>query len=68
MASARATATRWRMPPDSSSGRLSMAAERPTRCSASSATSRRSFSDAPRIDRPKLTFCHTFSHGKSEVS
>ena len=35
MASARATATRWRMPPDNSSGRLSIASARPTRCSAS---------------------------------
>ena len=68
MASARATATRWRMPPDSSSGRLSMAAVSPTRCSASDATLRRSALLAPRIDRPKLTFSHTVSQGKSEVS
>src|SRR5476649_2162111 len=68
MASARATATRWRMPPDNSSGRFSMAALRPTRCSASSATARRSALDAPRIDRPKLTFSHTVSQGNSDVS
>ena len=68
MASARATATRWRMPPDSSSGRLSMAAIRPTRCSASAATVRRSSCEAPRMASPKLTFCQTVSQGKSEVS
>ncbi len=68
MASARATATLWRMPPDSSSGRLSMAAVRPTLCSASAATVRRSCLLAPRIDRPKLTFSQTVSQGNSEVS
>src|SRR5215831_7401788 len=68
IASARATATRWRMPPDNSSGRLSNAAERPTRCRASLATVRRSSTGVPRIARPKLTFCHTVSQGKSEVS
>src|SRR5579871_750919 len=68
MARARATATRWRMPPDSSSGRLSIAAVRPTRCSACLATLRRSSLPAPRIDRPKLTFSQTVSQGNSEVS
>ncbi len=68
MASARATATLWRMPPESSSGRLSIAALRPTRCSASSAAVRFSSLLAPRIDRPKLTFSQTVSQGNSEVS
>ena len=68
MARARATATLWRMPPESSSGRFSIAALRPTRCRASSATDLRSALPAPRIDRPKLTFSQTVSQGKSEVS
>src|SRR4029077_8878528 len=37
-ARAAATATRWRMPPDNSSGRFSIASASPTRCSASRAT------------------------------
>ena len=67
MASARATATRWRMPPESSCGRLS-ASRSPTVASISCATARRSSLPTPLRARPNVTFCRTVSQGKSEAS
>ena len=63
MASARATAARWRMPPESSSGRLSSNPPRPTSFRSSLATSRRSAFDTPRSLSPNVTFSTTDSHG-----
>ena len=64
MARARATAARGRMPPDSSSGRLSSKKPpRPTSLRSSLAISRRCAFDTPRSLRPKVTFPTTDSQG-----
>ena len=67
-AKARAMATRWRMPPDSSWGRLS---PKPSRCtvrSSWSASSARSRRGTPRSRRASAMLARTVSHGNSAAS
>src|SRR6266550_283155 len=62
--SARAMATRWRSPPDSSSGRWPMRSERPNRSSSLSARTRRSLRGTPpRYLSGSATFSSTVSRG-----
>src|SRR5881396_934290 len=62
--SARAMATRWRSPPDSSSGRCPMRSERPNRSSSLSARTRRSLRGTPpRYLSGSATFSSTVSRG-----
>ena len=68
MASARAQAARWRMPPDNSSGFFSSMSPRPTERSISTAMARRSVTGTPRTDRPKATLSTMVSQGNSEAS
>ena len=68
IASARATATRWRMPPESSAGRRSVACDRPTMRTYFSVRSRRCalLSFANTASTASATFSNTVSHGISE--
>ena len=67
-ARARAIATRWRMPPESSCGRLSANPPRCTRSSRSSAFARRSRRATPRSRSASSTLRETVSHGNSAAS
>ncbi|CAM5554386.1 hypothetical protein STENM327S_04587 [Streptomyces tendae] len=67
-ASARASATRWRMPPDSSCTRLPYAPFRRTSSSSSSALSRRSAFGTPRSLRASSMFLPAVSHGNRACS
>jgi len=68
MASPRATATRWRIPPDSSRGRLAAAAVRPTSATSSSVRRRRSaLGSAPSTaSTASAMFSRVVIHGSSE--
>ncbi len=64
-ASARAIATRWRWPPESSPGRLFSWPRARRARAAASARSRRWRLAIPRASSPKATFSHTLISGKS---
>ena len=63
-ASARAMATRWRMPPDSSRGYFSAKGRSPSGPSRSLAMRRRSARATPRSSSPNSTFPSAVRHGK----
>ncbi|CAM5430827.1 hypothetical protein SHIRM173S_00710 [Streptomyces hirsutus] len=67
-ASARASATRWRIPPDSSCTRLPWAPPSRTSSSSSSARPRRSAFGTPRSFRASSMFLPAVSHGNSACS
>ena len=67
-AKARAIATRWRMPPDSSWGRLSPKPSRWTVWSSWSASAARRFRGTPRSRRARAMLARTVSHGNSAAS
>ena len=67
-ASARAMATRWRMPPESSRGYLASKPLSPMGPSSPSAISRRRADATPRSSRPKPTLSSAVRHGKSPGS
>ena len=64
-ASARAIATRWHWPPESSSIRFSAKPGSATSSNSSSASRRLWALATPRTSRPKATFSHTRIEGKS---
>ncbi len=67
-ASARAMATRWRMPPESSRGYLASKPLRPIGSSSPSAISRRRAVSTPISSRPKPTLSSAVRHGKRPAS
>ena len=67
-ASARAIATRWRMPPDSSRGYFRSKPRRPIGSSSPSAISRRFAAGTPRSSRPNVTLSSAVRHGKRPPS
>ena len=66
--SARARATRWRMPIESSRGRWRAKPSMPVRSQSSAATRRRSWRRTPRSLRGRATLSRTLSHGRRFVS
>ena len=64
--SARQSATRWRMPPESSNGRLSSNPSSPTEASSSRARSTWAFSSSPRITQGSSTLPVTVRQSSSK--
>ncbi len=67
-ARARAMATRWRMPPESSRGYFASKPLSPMGSSSPSAISRRRVAVTPESSRPKPTLSSAVRHGKSPGS
>ena len=64
----RAMPTRWRMPPESCTGRWCLKSCKPTMLSISWARSSYSALGKPCTWGPKITFSHTVNHGNSAAS